>query len=153
MKNHSRCVFVVGLYLLFGLAVLPAFPEESKPPVRIAIIGLVHTHVRGFLPQALTIRRCRWLGLWSRIGSSSRSCRALPDQHEFVLPQPGGLFAKTNAQAVATFTSTFDHRRVVEACAPRGIHVMMESRWREHGARARHGGSGQERRRSSARQL
>jgi predicted dehydrogenase len=36
------------------------------------------------------------------------------------------LFAKTNAQAVATFTSTFDHRRVVEACAPRGIHVMME---------------------------
>jgi predicted dehydrogenase len=29
-------------------------------------------------------------------------------------------------QAVATFTSTFDHRRVVEECAPRGIDVMME---------------------------
>jgi len=29
-------------------------------------------------------------------------------------------------QAVAIFTSTFDHRRVVEACAARGIPVMME---------------------------
>jgi predicted dehydrogenase len=27
---------------------------------------------------------------------------------------------------VATFTSTFQHRQVVEMCAPRGIHVMME---------------------------
>jgi predicted dehydrogenase len=36
------------------------------------------------------------------------------------------LLAKTNVQAVATFTSTFDHRRVVEECAPRGIDVMME---------------------------
>jgi predicted dehydrogenase len=36
------------------------------------------------------------------------------------------LLAKTNVQAVATFTSTFDHKRVVETCAPRGIDVMME---------------------------
>src|SRR5262249_54031763 len=36
------------------------------------------------------------------------------------------LLAKTNAQAVATFTSTFDHKRVVETCAPHGVHVMME---------------------------
>jgi predicted dehydrogenase len=36
------------------------------------------------------------------------------------------LLVKTNVQAVATFTSTFDHRRVVEECAPRGIDVMME---------------------------
>jgi len=36
------------------------------------------------------------------------------------------LIARTNVQAVATFTSTFEHRQVVETCAPRGIHVMME---------------------------
>jgi predicted dehydrogenase len=36
------------------------------------------------------------------------------------------LLARTNVQAVATFTSTFEHRRVVEMCAPKGIHVMME---------------------------
>jgi predicted dehydrogenase len=36
------------------------------------------------------------------------------------------LLAKTNVQAVATFTSTFEHRRVVEECAGRGLTVMME---------------------------
>jgi len=29
-------------------------------------------------------------------------------------------------KAVITFTSIFDHFKVVEACAPRGIHVMVE---------------------------
>jgi hypothetical protein len=33
---------------------------------------------------------------------------------------------KANVQAVAVFTSTFDHRRIVETCAARGVHVMME---------------------------
>jgi predicted dehydrogenase len=36
------------------------------------------------------------------------------------------LLARTNVQAMATFTSTYDHRRVVEACAAHGIQVMME---------------------------
>jgi predicted dehydrogenase len=36
------------------------------------------------------------------------------------------LLAKTNVEAVAIFTSTFDHRRIVEECAPHGIQVMME---------------------------
>jgi predicted dehydrogenase len=36
------------------------------------------------------------------------------------------LRAATGAQGVATFTSTFDHRRVVEQCATLGLPVMME---------------------------
>jgi predicted dehydrogenase len=36
------------------------------------------------------------------------------------------LLAKTNVDAVATFTSTLDHQRVVELCAPHHIDVMME---------------------------
>ena len=36
------------------------------------------------------------------------------------------LFAKTNVQAVAIFTRTFDHARVVETCAAHGVDVMME---------------------------
>jgi predicted dehydrogenase len=36
------------------------------------------------------------------------------------------MLDRVKPQAVAAFTSTFDHPRVVEACAARGIHVMME---------------------------
>ena len=41
-------------------------------------------------------------------------------------PSLDALFAKTNAQAVAIFTSTFDHERVVKSCAAHGMDVMME---------------------------
>ncbi len=36
------------------------------------------------------------------------------------------LLDKTHPQAVLVYTSTYDHRAVVEACARRGISVMME---------------------------
>jgi predicted dehydrogenase len=36
------------------------------------------------------------------------------------------LFAKTNVQAVATFTSVYDHAGVVQICAAHKIDVMME---------------------------
>jgi predicted dehydrogenase len=127
MKNHSRSLFVFCVYLLLGLTALPAFSEEGKAPVRIAIIGLVHTHVRGFLPQALTNGEVQIVGI---VEPDQKLVAEFAERYQIntnlFFRSLEELFAKTNAQAVATFTSTFDHRRVVEACAPRGIHVMME---------------------------
>jgi len=37
-----------------------------------------------------------------------------------------GMLDAARPEAVAVFTSTYDHPGVVEACAARGIHVMME---------------------------
>src|SRR5947208_1847103 len=36
------------------------------------------------------------------------------------------MICRAHPQAVLVYTSTFDHRTVVEECAHRGIHVMME---------------------------
>jgi scyllo-inositol 2-dehydrogenase (NADP+) len=36
------------------------------------------------------------------------------------------MLAKTHPQAVLAYTSTYDHRAVVETCARHGVHVMME---------------------------
>jgi predicted dehydrogenase len=36
------------------------------------------------------------------------------------------MLDKTKPEGVLTFTSIFEHLKVVEACAPRGIHVMVE---------------------------
>jgi predicted dehydrogenase len=38
----------------------------------------------------------------------------------------GAMLDRVKPEAVASFTSTFDHAMVVEACARRHIHVMME---------------------------
>src|SRR6185312_1028000 len=36
------------------------------------------------------------------------------------------MLDKAHPQAVVTYTSTYDHRKVVETCARHGVHVMME---------------------------
>jgi predicted dehydrogenase len=36
------------------------------------------------------------------------------------------MLRKAHPQAVLVYTTTYDHRRVVEACARHGVHVMME---------------------------
>jgi predicted dehydrogenase len=132
MKYHPRPfqimkTVIFALCLVLGLAVRPGFSEEGKPPVRIAIIGLVHTHVRGFLPQALTNSEVQIVGI---VEPDQKLVAEFTQRYQINTNLFYGsleeLFAKTNVQAVATFTTTFDHRRVVEACAPRGIHVMME---------------------------
>src|SRR5690349_13043569 len=49
-------------YVLLVLAV-PAFSETNKPPVRLGIVGLVHSHVHGFLPRALADSDVQLVGI------------------------------------------------------------------------------------------
>jgi predicted dehydrogenase len=115
-------------FLLAGLLCLGVARAWSGPaPLRYAIIGLVHDHARGFIPAASSRTDVQLVGI-------VEPNKALAERYARDYRLSPGLFcssleellAKTNVQAVATFTSTFDHRRVVEQCAARGIHVMME---------------------------
>ncbi len=124
LRRTMRTLLVCLGCLLPGLAVPGA---EAKPPVRIAIIGLVHSHVRGFLPRAITSDEVQVAGIVEPDRNLVlQAARTYKLNTNLFFASIEDLLAKTNVQAVATFTSTFDHRRVVETCAPRGIHVMME---------------------------
>ena len=114
-------------FCLFGFIAPAVRSEENKSSVDIAVIGLVHTHVRGFLPQALTSKEVRVVGIVEPDQKLvAQAARLYHLNTNLFYSSIEELFAKTNVQAVATFTSTFDHKRVVEACAPRGVNVMME---------------------------
>lgn len=122
--------------------------DANKSPVRIAIVGLVHTHVAGFLPMAIASPEVQLVGI---VEPDRRLVAKYAERHQLktnlFFASLTDLLTKTNAQAVATFTSTFDHRQVVETCAARGVHVMVEKPLAvnlEHGraieAAARRGG-------------
>src|ERR1039457_5493902 len=112
---------------LLGLTALSAVSEESKPTVRFAIVGLVHDHARGFIPGLLTRTDVQLAGIVEPDQKlTAQYARLYKLNTNLFYSTLEDLLARTNVQAVAAFTSTFDHRRVVEACAPRGIHVMME---------------------------
>lgn len=121
--NTKTILFAVSL----GLAGLPALAAGDAAPVRFAMIGLVHDHAMGFLPRLEGQTQLQLVGIVETnqdlIARYSRRFHLSPT---LFYPSMEDLFAHTNIQAVATFTSTFDHQRVVETCAQHGVDVMME---------------------------
>jgi len=115
------CLFVL-------LMALPTWAAEPAPvPVRLAVVGLVHGHVRGFLDRLKGRTDVQLVG----VVDPDASLRDLYRERYALAPEifHGTVEAMLDAarpQAVASFTSTYDHPQVVEACATRGVHVMME---------------------------
>jgi predicted dehydrogenase len=100
--------------------------QPDKKPVRIGIAGLTHSHVIPLL-RNLKSREFQIVGI-----SETNQELAQRYAKQFNI-DPGIIYSsldemldKTKPEGVITFTSIFDHLKVVEACAPRGIHVMVE---------------------------
>jgi predicted dehydrogenase len=103
------------------------YSQEAAPPVRLAIYGLVHDHVGGMLPSLAGRSDVQLVGV---VEPDKKLAALYADKYhldpKLFFTTLDALRATTKVQAVATFTSTLDHRRVVEMCAPLGIDVMME---------------------------
>jgi predicted dehydrogenase len=112
---------------LLSMSLFASTPRAQTPPLRLAIAGLVHGHVAGFLRAAQKRTDVQIVGIFE------------PDTH--VQQEYAGRFGLSNAifftdlptmldrtkpEAVSTFTNTFDHPMVVEAAAQRHLPVMME---------------------------
>jgi predicted dehydrogenase len=113
--------------MLLSVGVCFGWSQGSKPPVTYAIIGLSHDHANGFLPRARNRSELQLAGIVEpNPDLVARYSRTLNLPTNLFSPSLEALLTRTNIQAVATFTSTFQHRQVVEMCAARGIHVMVE---------------------------
>jgi predicted dehydrogenase len=116
-----------GLALVL-LALMPG-PESAgdQPVVRFAIIGLSHDHAAGFIPRVRDRKDIVLAGIVeARPELVARYAQRYHLATNLFCASLEELLAKTNVQAVAAFTSTFEHRRVVEMAAAKGLHVMME---------------------------
>lgn len=124
-----RTVIVIALLsvlLPFSYGGQVAGAGEGKP-LQLAIAGLVHGHVDGFLRAARNRNDVQIVGVFEPDPTVQRACAkkyGLGDS--FFFTDLGQMLDHTTPEAVATFTSTYDHAMVVEACARRHIHVMME---------------------------
>jgi glucose-fructose oxidoreductase len=134
--NQTRGIMTnMRFLLLFGAFVLSAttlssgqtVPSQDGARLRVAIAGLVHGHAEGFLQANLHRADIELVGI------------AEPDQKvaakyaaqfhidtALMFTSLEQMLEKTHPQAVLAYTSTYDHRRVVEICARHGVAVMME---------------------------
>lgn len=112
---------------LFLALVLGSTSAHAAAPVRFALVGLVHDHARGFLPSTRSRSDVQLVAIVEpnrELAAQYAKNHSLAE--DLFHTDLDTMLDRVKPQAVATFTSTFDHARVVEACAKRGVHVMME---------------------------
>jgi len=98
----------------------------AQMPVKIGVAGLSHSHV---LPMLRNLDRndIQIVGIAeSDTALSGRYARQFGIDRNLIYQSLNEMLDKTKPAGVITFTSIFEHLKVVEACASRGIHVMVE---------------------------
>ena len=117
----------LAAWLLISLILSLSRSFAQETPVRLAIIGLTHDHAAGFLPRLKGRAEVDLAGIIeAKPELVARYAKRFNLDTNLFYPTLSALLAHTNIQAVATFTSTFEHKAVVEECAQRHINVMME---------------------------
>jgi len=112
-------------YAALLLLSLCAFAQD--PPLRIAIAGLAHGHVSGFLNTAVKRPDAKIVAIFDpdpALVAGYAKKYNIPAGGQFT--DLAKMLDAVKPEAVATFTSTYDHAGVVETAAARHIPVMME---------------------------
>jgi glucose-fructose oxidoreductase len=102
-------------------------PTQAQKPMRVAIAGLVHGHVFGFFQQYLHSPLIRIVGIEEpNRAFALRVAKQYGLDTKLLYTNLDEMLTKTRPQAVLTYTDTYDHKMVVEACARHHVDVMME---------------------------
>lgn len=112
--------------LLLGIVLCSLSVFGQEKPLKIGVIGLTHTHVHWILgredQEDITI-----VGI---VESNKDLAQRYSEQHGFpmriVYDTMEEMINATQPEAVTAFGTIYEHLEVVEMCAPKGIHVMVE---------------------------
>lgn len=105
-----------------------SFAASPPPaaPLRIGVVGLVHAHVHWILGR----KSLGDVDIAGIVEPNRDLAQRYAKQHgysmELVFDTIEEMVKAKSPEAVTVFTSIYDHLKVVEFCAPKGIHVMVE---------------------------
>lgn len=125
---HSRTISVaLALVLLGSMGTRSAAAQPAPAPLRVAIVGLVHGHVEGFLSQLPRHSDVELVG----IAEPDPALQAKYQQkyglnNDLFFNDTGKMIESRRPQAVLVYTSIADHRRAIEVAGSYGVSVMVE---------------------------
>ena len=118
-----------GLLTIILFASASLFAQQQKPPhkpLRVGIVGLVHDHVHGILGRE-NKGDIEIVGIAEpNLDLAQRYSKQHGYDMKLVYSTMEEMIEKTRPDAVLAFNDIYDHLKVVEYCAPKGIHVMVE---------------------------
>ena len=118
---HLRCL----TYLIYCMLLSHALYAQDKP-IRIAVAGISHGHstwILGHKPQS----KFTLVGVYEpNKDLAQKSAKHYKLDEKLFSDNLDKMLNDVKPDAVVAFGSIYDHLAAVQACAPRGIHVMVE---------------------------
>ena len=107
---------------------LPAYAQGTvQPPLRVAVVGLVHDHVVGLFRALAAHPEMQLVGVSDPSPELRKKYAAknnLPDSLMFA--SEASMLASVHPQVILVYTSIAGHRAAIEAAAPLHIAAMVE---------------------------
>lgn len=119
MINKYLLAYSIFILLSFNLL-------AQKEPIRVGVVGLTHTHVHWILGRE-DRSDIQIVGI---VEPNRDLAERYSKQHGYpmsiVFNTMEEMIATTQPEAVTAFGTIYEHLKVVETCAPLGIHIMVE---------------------------
>ena len=120
----KKIIAVFVIIMLFNPQITKS--QSTDSPLKVGVIGLTHTHVHWILGRPYK-GDIKIVGI---VESNLDLAKRYANQHGFsmdiVFDTMEEMIKKTQPEAVTAFGTIYDHLKIVETCAPLGIHVMVE---------------------------
>jgi len=127
VKIYAMLRSLIIIFIIFNsVSVIAQKDSIIHKPLRVAVVGLVHDHVNWILSR----ENKGDIEIVGIVESNRSLAEEYSKKHGYnmniVYSTMEEMIGKTKPEAVFAFNSIYDHLKVVEYCAPRGIHVMVE---------------------------
>ena len=100
--------------------------STNNKPVRMAVAGITHGHA-GFILGRKPKPDVELVGIYEpNIDLAKRYAKSFKINENLFYTDLQKMLDVTKPEAVTAFGSIYEHMMVVETCAPKGIHVMVE---------------------------
>ena len=113
------------LYILI-LLIIVSYSYGQKTPVTVGVVGLTHTHVHWIFNSD----KYDEFDIVGIVEPNKVLAQRYANQYQFsmdmVYDTLDELIEAKKPIAVTAFGTIYDHLQIVETCAPKGIHVMVE---------------------------
>jgi predicted dehydrogenase len=119
--------FALRVVWLLGALGWACVPSPAQAPLRVAVVGLVHDHVRGFFYTLRSHPEVRVVGVSDPDSALRKKYAAeskLPESLFFA--EEASMLASTHPQVILVYTSIAGHRAAIEQSARLHIAAMVE---------------------------
>lgn len=124
----SKQLRLLGCLIVAGLLWLPAVhAADSEAPIRVAIVGLVHGHVKGFLSALPNNDSAKLVAIVEpQTALAEQYAQQYHLDSKLFYTDLERMFAEQHPDAVLVYTTIADHRKVIEAAARHKVSSMVE---------------------------